>query len=31
MVMIKNQMGDYAFMSPNCLKVQKKEQNEVFS
>ena len=30
MVMTKTQMGDYAFMSPNCLKLQKKEK-ELFT
>ena len=29
MVMTKTQMGDYAFMSPNCLKLQKKGKRNI--
>ena len=30
MVMTKTQMGDYAFMSPNCLKLQKKGKRNIY-
>ena len=28
--MTKTQMGDYAFMSPNCLKLQKKGKGIIY-
>ena len=28
--MTKTQMGDYAFMSPNCLKLQKKGKRNIY-